>query len=841
MLISGEAGIGKTALIEAFLHSLPTRQRVLWGACDALFTPRPLGPLHDMASQAQGELSKLFLGELDRIAIFNACLTECQTPTIFIFEDIHWADEATLDLLKFLGRRILHSRSLLIASYRDDELGSRHPLRLLLGDLVRLPSTSRLVLPPLSIEAVRQLSGDHNLNTSRLHRLTGGNPFFVTEVLADEGVGTPASIPNTIRDVILARMARLSLSGRAVLNAAAVIGQRIEPWLLNEVTQAEAYTVDESLALGILVVQDDGLAFRHELVRQTILGEITPTTRIFLHQAILDALKASPKSQKDVTRLAHHAEAAGDRDAILKFVPLACDEALQAGMLRAESALWALMVQYGDDLPLLEQAELYEKYGLSLRAHPDKAAPIAAYRTALELARQAGAPELIVGRILVRLATMQVTNAQVNEAVQAVDEALGLLEALPPSLPLALAYKNRAYQLLIRGSFEASVEYAQKGYQLALDLNDIFTIMSTLDTLGLCWLPINHERGREYLQQTLALTLEHNGYWRAGSIYPNLSMTLVDIYQLDQAEHIIDDGLKFTYEHDNDLAYSTLQAWKGMLNLYQGEWNAAEKIITGLANDPGLPFLCQPAVYVARGRLLARRGESGVSDSLDIALETSLKMENIQRLGIVYIARAEAAWLSGEQERTLKEVEAFYDVAVENHQPGFAAELAYWAWKAGRVVEIYDWMLQPFILQIQGDWSGSAAAWKSLGCPYEQARALSEGDQDAQIEALAIFESLGARPMADKTRRKLRQAGVQTIPRGPVATTKENPYQLTNRQLEILALLTENLTNSEIATRLHISPKTVDHHVSAVLGKLAVSSREEAAELARTRPAFRRI
>jgi DNA-binding NarL/FixJ family response regulator len=145
-------------------------------------------------------------------------------------------------------------------------------------------------------------------------------------------------------------------------------------------------------------------------------------------------------------------------------------------------------------------------------------------------------------------------------------------------------------------------------------------------------------------------------------------------------------------------------------------------------------------------------------------------------------------------------------------------------------------MIRPFLLQINGDWQGAAAAWAQVGCPYEQARALAEGDPEAQLAALTIFEQLEAWPMAEVVRQQLREVGTSVVPRGPRATTKENPFKLTNRQLEVLALLTKELTNAEIAARLHISPKTVDHHVSAVLSKLQVSSREKAAALARQHP-----
>ena len=148
-LVAGEAGIGKTTLVEQFVYHQAHQLRVLWGACDNLFTPRPLGPLHDIAAQAKGQLEALLPGDTDRATIFSACLSELQSPTVMVFEDIHWADEATLDLLKFLGRRMQHTCSLLIATYRDDELGSHHPLRLLLGDLVRQSAVSRLGLAPL--------------------------------------------------------------------------------------------------------------------------------------------------------------------------------------------------------------------------------------------------------------------------------------------------------------------------------------------------------------------------------------------------------------------------------------------------------------------------------------------------------------------------------------------------------------------------------------------------------------------------------------------------------------------------------------------------------------------
>jgi predicted ATPase len=218
-LIYGEAGIGKTTLVEHFVKENEKSWRVLQGACDSLFTPRPLGPLHDIALQTQGQLFQILDFESNQSAIFSACLKELQMQaTVLVIEDVHWADEATLDLLKYLGRRIRQTISLMILTYRDDEIGLEHPLRILLGEIAPSHTLYRIPVTSFSKDAVHKLAKNQDVDLIELHRLTNGNPFFVTEVLAGE-----SGIPETVRDAVLARAARLSISAREVLEAAAVI------------------------------------------------------------------------------------------------------------------------------------------------------------------------------------------------------------------------------------------------------------------------------------------------------------------------------------------------------------------------------------------------------------------------------------------------------------------------------------------------------------------------------------------------------------------------------------------------------------------------------------------
>jgi len=253
-LVGGEAGVGKTALVGRFREVARGRARVLVGACDALSTPRPLGPLLDIAASTGGELDRLMSQDAPRDRIFRAALAELGaglTPTVAVIEDAHWADEATLDLLRFLGRRLEAVRALLIVTYRDDEVGPRHPLRLLFGDLATTASIRRLGLAPLSEAGIRTLALGSGLDPILLHRLTGGNPFFATEALADKTVAS--GIPATVADAVLARASRLPPPAREALDAAAVIGSPIAPDLLATVAGAAAEAIEACVAGGMLV------------------------------------------------------------------------------------------------------------------------------------------------------------------------------------------------------------------------------------------------------------------------------------------------------------------------------------------------------------------------------------------------------------------------------------------------------------------------------------------------------------------------------------------------------------------------------------------------------------
>ncbi len=247
VLIAGEAGIGKTSLLDAFRADHP-ELRWLWGACDGGFTPRPLGPLYDIATAEGDGLLSMFRSGADRRELFAAFLERlgsAETPLAVVVEDLHWADEATADWLIHLSRRVVRVPALVLVTYRDDELSHDSPLRAALGVIATQRGARRLSLPaltPAAVEAMARARGHDD--PQAVYRLTGGNPFYVEEVLSAEAGGVPA----TVADAVLGRTARLSEAARQLLWAAAVLDQPASAELIALIAQARVDSIDECLS-----------------------------------------------------------------------------------------------------------------------------------------------------------------------------------------------------------------------------------------------------------------------------------------------------------------------------------------------------------------------------------------------------------------------------------------------------------------------------------------------------------------------------------------------------------------------------------------------------------------
>jgi DNA-binding CsgD family transcriptional regulator/tetratricopeptide (TPR) repeat protein len=830
VLVAGEAGVGKSALVERFTAGL-IGARCYLGACDGLFTPRPLGAFLDIAGQAGGELAELagrFDAPAEREELFSLLLGELARSdglSVVVVEDIHWADEATLDLLRFLARRIGSLPVLLIATYRDDELTASYPLRMALGDLAVQRCARRVDLAPLSATAVAALSADSGLDAAELYRVTGGNPFYVTETLRT-GLG---QVPRSAVDAVLARVTALGPGTRDVLHAAALIGSVVEPWLLEQSAACPPSTVDELVDRGLLAADGAVLRFRHEIARRAVAQEIPAHRQPAIHARLLAALLAAGST--DHARLAFHAEAAGDGPATLEHATLAGRHAAGLGSHREAAAQYQRALRVADGEPPAVLAGRYDALADELSVIDGWDAAATAYERALSLWRAAGDP-LREGDILRKLSTTLWRLCRGTEAGDASAAAVRVLEPLGPSAELARAYASVAADLGGQSRFVETMALARQAETLAAE-HDAFGLWAyTLNqqawsalALGEDWAPPLH--------RALDIALSHGAAYEAGHTYTNLHEINCAERRYAESEPYYLAGIAHCHEHDLWVYLTCLQGVRTTTLERLGRWDEAVELAeTALARIVSSP-INRMIPQGTLGRILARRGEAGAWQYLDEAMAAADGTADPQYVVPMRLSLAEAHWLAGDLAAAHRDAVLAGLAAADGAYPWLRGEAAAWIRRTGTSSLPPGEIAAPYRMELDGDWRGAAKAHDDLGCSYDAALALLDsGEEEALRQALDICQDLGAVATARLVRRTMRRLGIRSIPVGQRSATRRDPAGLTRREREVLTLLCAGRTDAEIAAELFISAKTASHHVSAVLGKLGVSSRRAAANQA---------
>jgi tetratricopeptide (TPR) repeat protein len=712
-IVSGEAGIGKTALLRRFRGELPRRVTALWGSCDPLFTPRPLGPLLEPVAELGGEPGELMAAGAKPfdVALALAGVLGAIAPALLILDDVHWADEATLDVLRVLSRRARESGLLLVVSYRSDELHRDHPLRMVLGELSSGDGVTRLELGGLSLEAVGELAASSCLDAGELFERTAGNPFFVTEALA---AGT-ADVPVSVRDAVHARVARLSPSARGLLDAVAVVPQRAQVWLLEALTDGALDALDECLGSGVLRAEADGVLFRHELSRLAVEASLTPDRAVMLHRRALAALADPALGAPDYVRLAHHAEAAGDGPAVLRYAPAAGERAAERGSPREAQHHYWRALRFAEGIDPEARADLLERFCDHAYLSDMRSEAVDAIDEAIAIHRRRG-ESARVGHALLMRARLLGCIGRGREADDAIREAVRVLEQGPPDAELARAYSSLAGTTMQDYDWAQTLTLGARAIAVAEEVDDLEALISALNIVGTAELIGDYPAGAAKLERSLELARQAHLGTKAGTAYINLSCGLIHHWRWREALVWIERGIGYTRELGLEAWVKCLVGERAHVELALGRWDDATATAQALLDGPRDQII-EPRTYALTvlGLVRARRGDPGCWPLLDEAWERAVGADDLQFLGPVSAARAEAAWLEGRAGAIGAETETTYDLACRLNEPTTAGWLACWRARAGLPVEPADDVPERFRLQLDGEPEAAAELLKAEG------------------------------------------------------------------------------------------------------------------------------
>ena len=756
--VTGEAGVGKTSLLRRFCADQDDAARVVSGACDPLFTPRPLGPLVDVAEATGGELLHVVDEGAKPQAVAAALIRELAVrgPTVLLLEDLHWADEATLDVIALVGRKIQTVPALVVLTYRDDELERRHPLRVVLGAFARARALRRVDLTPLSRAALGRLAEPRGIDADELYRRTGGNPFFATEALA----AGDAEVPATVREAVLARAASLSPQAEALLEAAAVAPPHVPLWLLEPLAEGNLDALDECLTSGMLVHSVAGVAFRHELARLAVEESLSPSRRLALHRRALAALAEPPTGSPDLERLAHHAEGAGDAVAALHYAPAAGDRAARVGAHREAAAQYGRALRFAESLGPQERADLLHKYSYECYLTDQQHEAFNALERAAEAFREIGDTRG-EGRSLLHLADILWCPGRTADADETARRAIAILEQVEPGRELAMAYAVMAALRKDALDTENAIAYAARAQALAERVDDTGTRIRALRTIAMAEVLAGRPDGLEKLEQNVAMSEAAAPNNAAGAfIYLVQAAALLRLY--DVADRHLERALKYTGERGHILSESYLHAFGAKIALDRGRWDEADELCTLVFQKRLTSIFPRVLALAVRALVRARRGETEVEALLDEALELAQPSGEVMRIAPVALAQAEVAWLADDREGMVAATDRVFEDALEQGGPWPLPELAFWRWRAGLDAPPLPDPEHPYALQLAGGWARAAERWTAIGCPYEAALALADADAEEPLrQALVELERLGADAAARRVASRLEGASYE--------------------------------------------------------------------------------
>ena len=837
VLISGEAGIGKTSVTKEFTRDKKRKSKVFTGTCDALFTPRPLGPLYDILLQMKVFDAQETSQVKDRLVLFNRFLQEVGSypqSTIVIIEDIHWADEATLDFINFFARRITQFHCLLILTYRDDEIYHKSCLRPLLGQLPP-DSFTRLKLTPLSIEAVQDLAVKRGYSGEDVYSISGGIPFYVNEILANYSPG----IPHNIKDSVLSVYGKLDEQAQHVCQILSILPTGFEIKYLERLEPLYADAIQKCLDFGILILRDlpveteqagDFIFFKHELYRRTIETSLSPFLRLILNKKVLDLFLESFEQKGELVRIVHHAKNANANELVVKYAPQAAMQAASLGAHVEASRLYYSAIEYylGDDEDVL--IKLYESYAYECYIINEIKDAIIYQEKALRIWTGRNDVEK-VGDCLRILSRLWSSGGNLKKAEAIGMEAIEVFEKCSASKAKAKSLSNMSQIKMYLDLREECIYWGNKAISMANELGDEETLCQALINIGgvEARMHPSREKGVTLLMQSLEIALRNTYEELAIRAYTNLVANALWIKDYAFAKKNLEEGIQYCEERDIVLGAFYLLSLNAWLNLDMGNWDEALRVASAhSASEYTLPFF-KVTLFGIVAKIKIRRGDENILAQL-LQMKDTLETREVYQLLPIFSILLEYEWIMGKTIIDNADLEFAIELATGNERVYINSEFAFWLWKSRKQTLQVKTFFEGHQFSSMKLAKRAAEIWKQISCPYEQAVALFEGNEEDKRKALDIMQKLGADGVYKRMKFNMRFSGIKKIPRGIRRSTMSNPANLTERELGVLELLKDGLQNKEIGAKLFISPKTVNHHVASILFKLDVNSRAKAVQ-----------
>ena len=823
VMICGAAGLGKTSLVQAFLATNRTDPpTVLHGGCDDLLAPRSFGPFRDMA-ESSGLLPDEVVAGPNREELLSALTTMLDRPSrpaVVVIEDAHWADDASIDVMRYLARRIVSLHAVMIITLRDEEVSRNHPVRrLLTGPTSSAPT--RIDLRPLSVDAVTDLARNSALDPAYVHSVTDGNPFLVRELLAADHEDATRSA----RATLVARAERLSTEGRTVLQMLSVLPEGADPAVARVLFGDASDALHEAERSGLLTSTTDRIRFRHELGRNAVMSSMSFSERMAATNRVLAALL---DVEADPTSLVHISRAAGDARRATRFALEVLEEGLAPSNHRETWRLARIALECTTELSAGQVAMLHEKAARAGQATNNHAEAVVHAEKALAALTDDNADDYTMARALLTLASTRRLIGDFRRSTDAVRQAHELLRDDTGSKEWVTCNTMLAGAEFLNGNLERSIGMATESIAVA-EANDMWPEL--VYGLGLRAIASNicTAEGRADMDRALQLGAVHGPPYRHAANLYNLSVQYRLAADIDQAERYIEEAERYAHDHGLDNIVFHARVQRAHILIQRGRSDEAETLIDDSLTESVDPGTIKTSAESALARIWTRRGDPRAAELVEQSWTEAVATGESQKIAVAGITRMEHLWLHGDDEALREAARHLADLGREHRHHRLRAEALRHLQRLGEEVAPFECCPPPLAEALAGNHRRAAELWDEAGQPYERALELLEStDASIAFEGLRLLDRTGATRTADLIRHRLRRRGFSSVPRGPRKSAEGAAPVLTDRQIDVLKLIANDLTNQEIADELFVARRTVDNHVSAILSRLGVEGRHEA-------------